>query len=66
MKNRTPICSPATGPIPASRAALKKAGSPSDLLLCKKRDHATIMVNFLDTDDTLNEAFREFVMGKGK
>jgi acetyl esterase/lipase len=47
-------------------AALKRTGSPSDLLLCKRRDHATIMVNFLDTDDTLNKAFREFVLGKGK
>jgi hypothetical protein len=47
-------------------AALKKVGSTSDLLLCKRRDHATIMINFLDTDDSLNKAFREFVLGKGK
>jgi hypothetical protein len=47
-------------------AALKKAESPTELLLCKRRDHATIMVGFLDPDDSLNKAFREFVLGKGK
>jgi acetyl esterase/lipase len=46
-------------------AALKKVDSPSELLLCKRRNHATIMVWFLDPDDALNKAFREFVLGKG-
>ena len=47
-------------------AALKKVDSPSDLLLCKRRNHATIMIGFIDPDDMLNKAFREFVLGKGK
>jgi acetyl esterase/lipase len=47
-------------------AALKKADSPSELLLCKRRDHATVMVGFLDPNDTLNKAFRQFVLGKAK
>lgn len=47
-------------------AALKKVDSPSKLLLCERRNHATIMIWFLDPDDMLNKAFREFVMGKGK
>jgi acetyl esterase/lipase len=47
-------------------AALKKVDSPSDLLLCKRRNHVTIMITFIDPDDTLNKAFREFVLGKGK
>lgn len=47
-------------------AALKKVDSPSELLLCKRRNHATIMVGFISPDDPLNKAFREFVLGKGK
>jgi acetyl esterase/lipase len=46
--------------------ALKKVDSPSDLLLCKRRSHISIIINFVDPDDSLNKAFREFVMGKGK
>jgi hypothetical protein len=47
-------------------AALKKVDNPCDLLLCKHRTHITIITSFIDPDDTLNKAFREFVMGKGK
>jgi acetyl esterase/lipase len=47
-------------------AALKKVDSPCDLLLCKRRTHITIITSFIDPDDTLNKAFREFVLGKGK
>jgi acetyl esterase/lipase len=47
-------------------AALKKVDSPSELLLCKRRNHGTIMIGFIDTEDTLNKSFREFVLGKGK
>jgi hypothetical protein len=47
-------------------AALKKVDSPSELLLCKRRNHLTIMINFIDPEDTLNKAFREFVIGNRK
>lgn len=47
-------------------SALRKTNSPSELLLCKRRDHATIMIGFLDPEDALNKAFRQFVLGKGK
>lgn len=47
-------------------AALKKANSPVDLLLCKRRNHFSIITSFIDPDDALNKAFREFVLGKSK
>jgi acetyl esterase/lipase len=46
--------------------ALKKAESPCDLLLCKRRTHLSIITNFIDPEDALNKAFREFVLGKKK
>ncbi len=46
--------------------ALKKVNSPSELLICKGRNHATIMVGFIIPEDPLNKAFREFVRGTGK
>ena len=45
-------------------AALKKVDSPCDLLLCKKRNHFTIIIDFVNSEDSLNKAFREFVLGK--
>jgi acetyl esterase/lipase len=47
-------------------AALKKADSPSELLLCKNRSHITIITSFADDEDALNKAFREFVKQKSK
>jgi acetyl esterase/lipase len=47
-------------------AELKKVDSPSELLLCKRRNHATIMIGFIDPEDILNKSFREFVLGRGK
>lgn len=47
-------------------AALKKVDSPSELLLCKRRDHFTIILDLVNPEDSLNKAFREFVLGNGK
>jgi acetyl esterase/lipase len=47
-------------------AALKKAESPSELLLCKRSDHFTIILNLVDPEYPLNKSFREMVIGKGK
>lgn len=45
-------------------AALQKVNSPSDLLICKRRNHISIITNFADDEDALNKAFRQFVTGK--
>jgi acetyl esterase/lipase len=42
-------------------AALKKANSPCDLLICKKRNHISIITSFPNEDDALNKAFRQFI-----
>ena len=42
-------------------AALKKAGSPVELVKCKDRNHITIIVQFVNDTDPLNKAFRAFV-----
>jgi acetyl esterase/lipase len=47
-------------------AALKKVNSPSELLLCKRNDHFTIILNLVAPEDSLNKAFREMVLGSGK
>ena len=47
-------------------AALKKADNPTELLLCKSRNHITIITSFSDDEDSLNKAFREFVKAKSK
>jgi acetyl esterase/lipase len=47
-------------------AALKKVNSPSDLLLCKRRNHLSIIINLIDPDDTLNRALRTFVQAQAK
>ncbi len=47
-------------------AALQKAECPSELLLCKNRNHITIIVKFAEESDPLNQAFRNFVLGKNK
>ncbi len=47
-------------------AALKKTDNSTELLLCKSRNHITIISNFADEEDSLNKAFREFVKAKSK
>ncbi|MDY3561599.1 alpha/beta hydrolase [Gemmata sp. JC673] len=47
-------------------AALKKAGSPFELMKCKDRDHYTIIVQFVSNADPLNKSFREFVQKNSK
>ena len=42
-------------------AALAKAESPVELVKCKDRNHYTIIIQFVKSDDPLNKAFREFV-----
>jgi acetyl esterase/lipase len=46
--------------------ALKKADSPSELVLCKDRNHITIITNFVSDDDPLHKAVREFVKEQSK
>jgi acetyl esterase/lipase len=46
--------------------ALKKAGSPCELLECKDRNHITIITSFRDDADPLNQAVRAFVIEKSK
>ena len=47
-------------------AALKKADSPVELVKCKDRNHYTIIIQFINTADPLNKAFREFVQKNSK
>ena len=47
------------------QAALKKVDSPCELLLCKRRTHITIITSFIDPEDALNKAVREFVLKNG-
>jgi acetyl esterase/lipase len=47
-------------------AALKKAESPVELVKCKDRNHITIIVRFVDNEDPLNKAFRDFVQKNSK
>jgi acetyl esterase/lipase len=47
-------------------AALKKAESPVELVKCKDRNHYTIIIQFVKSDDPLNKAFREFVQKNSK
>jgi len=47
-------------------AALKKAESPVELVKCKDRNHYTIIIQFVNTADPLNKAFREFVQKNSK
>jgi acetyl esterase/lipase len=42
-------------------AALQKANSPSELLICKKRNHISIITSFVSEEDALNKAFRQFI-----
>jgi acetyl esterase/lipase len=47
-------------------AALEKADCSTDLLECKERNHITIITAFLDPEDALNKAFREFLAKHAK
>src|SRR5262245_8922933 len=42
-------------------AALTKANSPCELLMCKNRNHYTIIIQFVNNTDQLNKAMREFI-----
>jgi acetyl esterase/lipase len=42
-------------------AALRKAGSPVEVVKCEHRNHVTIVTRFANDADPLNEAFRAFV-----
>lgn len=42
-------------------AALQKASSPVELVKCKDRNHYTIIIQFVNSADPLNKAFRDFV-----
>jgi acetyl esterase/lipase len=46
--------------------ALKKAESSADLLECKERNHITIITSFVNADDALNKATREFIAARCK
>ncbi len=46
--------------------ALKKAGSPTELLKCKDRNHISIIMYFAKNDDPLNMSFRDFVKKNAK
>jgi carboxylesterase type B len=48
------------------RGALKKAESPVEVIKCKDRTHYTIMLKFVDNEDPLNKAFRDFVKKNSK
>lgn len=47
-------------------AALQKAESPVELVKCKDRNHYTIIIQFVNSADPLNKAFREFVQKNSK
>jgi acetyl esterase/lipase len=47
-------------------AALTKANCPTDLLVCPKRNHITIITGFINPEDSLGKAFREFVAKHAK
>jgi acetyl esterase/lipase len=47
-------------------AALKKADNVCELLECTKRNHITVITSFVDDEDVLNKAVREFVKAKSK
>ncbi len=47
-------------------AALKKAGTPVELMKCADRTHYTIVIKFVDHADPLNKAFRAFVEKNSK
>jgi acetyl esterase/lipase len=47
-------------------AALKKADNPCELVRCKDRNHITIIIQFINSTDPLNKAFREFVEKNSK
>lgn len=42
-------------------AALKKADSPFERVVCKDRNHYTIIIQFVNNTDPLNRSFREFI-----
>jgi acetyl esterase/lipase len=42
-------------------AALKKAESPVELVKCPNRNHYTIIIQFVNSADPLNKAFKDFV-----
>jgi acetyl esterase/lipase len=46
--------------------ALKKADSPSELMVCKDRNHISIVVNLVDPEDSLHRKVRDFIAGNGK
>jgi acetyl esterase/lipase len=45
-------------------AALRKAESPCDLVVCEKRNHLSIVVNLVEPADPLRQKFLAFVTGK--
>jgi acetyl esterase/lipase len=47
-------------------AALKKADSPAEIMLCKGRNHINIITSFIQPDDALNQAFLAFLKEKCK
>lgn len=47
-------------------AALKKADSPTELVVCKDRNHISIVVNLIDPEDTLHRKVRDFIANGGK
>jgi acetyl esterase/lipase len=46
--------------------ALKKCDCPTELLECKDRNHITIVTSFVNPDDALNKAAREFIAARCK
>jgi acetyl esterase/lipase len=46
--------------------ALQKVESPTELMECKNCNHITIILKFVNQDDQLNKAVREFVKAKCK
>jgi hypothetical protein len=47
-------------------AALRKVSSPCDLLLCRDRNHISIIVNIIETSDPLNRSICEFISKHAK
>ena len=48
------------------RKSLQKACCATELLECKDRNHITIITSFVNADDALNKATREFITAKCK
>jgi hypothetical protein len=46
--------------------ALQKVESPTELLECKNCNHITIILKFVNDDDQLHKAVREYVKAKSK